>query len=42
VTAAIINAARKKRGEPPVPEGGDEEELAFSIDDLLRIAARVA
>lgn len=42
VTAAIINAAREKRGEPPVPEGGDEDQSSLSVDDLLRIAARVA
>jgi hypothetical protein len=42
VTAPIINAARKKRGEPPVPEGGDEDESPLSVADLLRIASRIA
>ncbi|MGB8411657.1 MAG: BglII/BstYI family type II restriction endonuclease [Candidatus Binatus sp.] len=42
VTAADINAARKERGAPPVPEGGDEDESSLSVDDLVRIVARVA
>lgn len=42
VTAAIINAARKKRGEPPVPEDDNDDESPLSINDLRRIAARVA
>lgn len=42
VTAAIINAIRKKRGAPPVPEEAEGEESSLSLDDLRRIAARVA
>ena len=42
VTAADINAAREERGAPPVPEGGDEDESSLSVDDLVRIVARVA
>jgi hypothetical protein len=44
VTAAVINAARKKRGDPPVPEEAEEEEpeSSLSLDDPRRIAARVA
>jgi hypothetical protein len=42
VTAAAINAVRKARGVPPVPEHGNEDESSLSIDDLARIAARVA
>jgi len=43
VTAAVINAARKRRGVPPVPEEIEEdEETSLSLDDLRRIAARVA
>jgi hypothetical protein len=42
VTAATINAARKKRGAPPVPEDADNEDTSMSILDLRRIAARVA
>lgn len=41
-TAAIINAARKKRGEPPVPEVVEGEEASLSIEDIRAIAARVA
>lgn len=41
VTAATINAVRKKRGAPPVPEDADEE-ASLSLNDLRRIAARVA
>jgi hypothetical protein len=42
VTAATINAARKKRGKPPVPEGAEEDNSSLSIDDLVRIRARIA
>jgi hypothetical protein len=42
VNAAIINAARKKRGIAPVPEDIDGEEAKLTLDDLRRIAARVA
>lgn len=42
VTAKIINEARKKRGEPPVPEEAEQDESDLSLDDLRRIAARVA
>ncbi len=43
VTAAIINAARKKRGAPPVPDATEgEEESSLSLADLRRIALRVA
>jgi hypothetical protein len=40
VTAADINAVRKKRGAPPVPEEADRPESALSLRDLRRIAAR--
>jgi hypothetical protein len=42
VTAAVINEARKKRGEPLVPVDADREEASLSFADLVRIAARVA
>ena len=42
VTAAAINEARKKRGEPLVPADADREESSLSFSDLVRIAARVA
>lgn len=42
VTAKTINEARKKRGEPPVPEDAERDESDLSLDDLRRIAARVA
>jgi hypothetical protein len=42
VTAATINAARKKRGEPPVTEGGDKNDSSLSTRDLVRIMAQVA
>jgi hypothetical protein len=42
VTVADINAARKKRGEPPVTEGGDKDDSSLSARDLLRVMARVA
>jgi Restriction endonuclease BglII. len=43
VSAKVINAVRKKRGAPPVPEEVDPEECSLSLDDLRRIAtARVA
>jgi hypothetical protein len=38
--AAAINAARKRRGAPPVPEEAGDSEL--SAADLQRIALRVA
>jgi hypothetical protein len=40
VTAKTINAVRKQRGAPPVPEVETDEEL--SLGDIRRIAARVA
>lgn len=42
VTAAVINAARQKRGAPPVPEGADDDDYEMSFDKLIQIAARVA
>lgn len=39
-SAAVINAARKRRGEPPVPEDAGDDEL--SVADLQRIVLRVA
>ncbi|MBF6561119.1 MAG: hypothetical protein IVW56_12575 [Candidatus Binataceae bacterium] len=41
VTAATVNAARKKRGEPPTTEGGDKDN-SLSTRALVRIMARVA
>jgi len=42
VTAATINAARKVRGEPPVPPEAEEETEMLSIGDLELLRARVA
>lgn len=41
VTAEVINAARKARGEPPVPKEA-ETESSLPIGELVRLAARVA
>ena len=41
VTAATINAARKARGEPPVPPEAEETD-ALSWDQLRRLTSRVA
>jgi hypothetical protein len=42
VSASDINAARTKRGAPPVPDDADGEELSLSLADLRRLASRVA
>lgn len=42
VTAAVINAVRKRRGAPPVPAETEGEESSLSLNDLLSIAGRVA
>jgi hypothetical protein len=42
VSAAVINAARKRRGVPPVPEGIEDDENSLSLDDLETIVSRVA
>lgn len=41
VTRQEINAARKLRGQPPVPVEADEEP-SLSVDDLRRIAEQAA
>lgn len=41
VTAAMINAVRKQRGKPPVPEEPEEEE-ELTLEDLKQIVSRVA
>lgn len=41
VTAAMVNAVRKKRGVPLEPKEA-QEESPLSLEDLERIAARVA
>jgi len=40
VTAATINAARKKRGEASVPKEAEQDD-SLSLDDLRRLSARV-
>ena len=42
VTAKIINAARKKRGEAPVPTEAEKVKDSLSLSDLRRISARIA
>jgi Restriction endonuclease BglII len=41
VTARVINEARKKRGEPPVPKEAERRDL-LSLFDLRRLTALVA
>jgi hypothetical protein len=42
VTADMINAVRRGRGEPPVPEDGDVEGSCWSPGDLRQIMVRLA
>jgi len=42
VTARIINIARKRRGEPPVPKEAEKIENHLSLNELRRISARIA
>jgi hypothetical protein len=42
VDARIINAARKRRGETPVPTEAENVENHLSLSDLRRISARIA
>jgi hypothetical protein len=42
VNAGIINVARKKRGEAPVPKGAENTENRLPLSELRRISARIA
>jgi hypothetical protein len=42
VTAATINAARKARGEPPVPPEAEQETDLLSLDELELLTKRTA
>jgi len=42
VSASAINATRRKRGEAPVANEADREDLSLSLDDLRRLSKRVA
>jgi hypothetical protein len=42
ITRKVINAARRKRGEPPLPKEAANTENSLSLNDLQRISARIA